>query len=255
MHQKKFLSVVIPCYNEAGNIPLIIERFVKIIQDKENIEVILVNNGSTDDTREVLEKELSNASLSCFKVVCIKTNLGYGHGILSGLACAQGDVMAWTHADMQTDPADVLSAYRKYVELSDSKIFVKGRRQNRALIPAMFTLGMQWLASLVLNTQMEDIGAQPKLFSREFYQTYLQSGPADFSLDLYAQYWASKKGKIIEIPVFFKNRIHGEAKGGGSLASRIKVSHRTASYIFEMKKNIRNKINDSLTDTLEKLAG
>lgn len=233
------LSIVIPCFNESKNIPLIIACFLQIIQDRKDIEVILVNNGSTDNSANVFEAELMKLNDERFRVVKVEKNKGYGFGILAGLSEAKNEVLSWTHADMQTDPKDVITAFEKYCEYSDPYIFVKGRRENRASGPAFFTWMMQVIASLALNVSLKDIGAQPKLFSSNFYNDFLKdNSPHDFSLDLYAQYWAVKKGKVIEIPVYFNQRLHGEAKGGGSLKTRIKVSIRTFKYIFRLKREL-----------------
>ena len=101
------LSIVVPCYNEADNIPLILERFDEVIKTDE-VEVILVNNGSTDNSAVVLDELLPNYSFA--RTVFVPVNQGYGYGILQGLNAAEGDYIGWTHADMQTDPADVLKA-------------------------------------------------------------------------------------------------------------------------------------------------
>ena len=85
------LSIVIPCYNEAGNIPTLINRLESIQYDET--EVILVDNGSTDDTTTVIEKTLFEKE-SFIKSVSIKQNIGYGHGIMSGVKEATGDVIA-----------------------------------------------------------------------------------------------------------------------------------------------------------------
>jgi len=235
------LSIIIPCYNEAKNIPLIVARFSEIQITDYNVEVVLVNNGSTDNTTDVLQKEVHGIG-GIFKVVTVPKNRGYGHGILSGLAKAKGDVLAWTHADMQTDPQDVFKAFDRYVKSGSSMVFVKGARKNRAIVPYIFTTGMGLFASLALGISLKDIGAQPKLFSRDFYNQYLKDGaPEDFSLDLYAQYWAARKGKIEEIPVFFAKRVYGEAKGGGSLKTRIKVTIRVIKFILKMRKDLKMK--------------
>jgi hypothetical protein len=77
------------------------------------------------------------------------------------------------------------------------------------------------------------------MFSRKFYEEYLnENAPWDFSLDLYLLYWAKKKNTIYEIPVYFNKRMHGEAKGGGSFKTRIKLIKRTFKYIFELRKKI-----------------
>ena len=59
--QDNYLSLVIPCYNEADNIPPLIERLTRMLSQRDNIEVILVDNGSTDRTAEVLQKILAQA--------------------------------------------------------------------------------------------------------------------------------------------------------------------------------------------------
>ncbi len=237
------LSIVIPCYNEAENIPFIFSEINKIISENPYCEVVLVNNGSKDQSSKVFQEQLATSHYKDhYKIKEVKENKGYGFGILSGLAEATGKVLAWTHADMQTDPVDIIRAYGEFKKYNNDMIFVKGNRQQRAFGPAFFTWGMGLLASTALKQNLSDIGAQPKLFSRLFYEKYLQKdAPYDFSLDLYAQYWAKRDGTIIEIPVVFKQRLHGEAKGGGSLQTRIKVTKRVASFIFEMRKNLKTK--------------
>jgi glycosyltransferase involved in cell wall biosynthesis len=235
----KDLSLIIPCYNEELNIPLIVKRCQEIVPEGLDVEIILVNNGSKDHTAEAIKREIKTAK-PIFVLCEVVTNIGYGHGILSGLAAANGNVLAWTHADMQTDPEDVIKAYELYQSKNDHYVFVKGQRKNRALGPIFFTWGMTVIATLALGEKLTDIGAQPKLFSREFYTKYLtQNAPSDFSLDLYAMYLAQKYGTIITIPVYFKNRAFGEAKGGGSLKTRIKVTKRVLSFIFELRKRLK----------------
>ena len=93
------LSIIIPCYNEGMNIPLLIKSLLDSINQRKDVEVILVNNGSTDDSESILNKEV-NRNNNLFKIVNIKKNIGYGFGILTGLKNATGDVLSWTHADL-----------------------------------------------------------------------------------------------------------------------------------------------------------
>ena len=95
------LSLVIPCYNEAANLPLLLERY-KALTARSDAEVILVDNGSTDNSPDVLAALLP--SYPGCRSVRVERNQGYGYGILQGLRAAQGEILAWTHADMQTDP-------------------------------------------------------------------------------------------------------------------------------------------------------
>lgn len=236
-HKEILLSIVVPCYNEAGNIPLIIERFQSIIPKDKNIEVLLVNNGSTDNSEYVFNEQLANAQDNVFRVVHVPMNQGYGYGILSGLNEAKGDVLSWTHADMQTDPKDVLLAFERYEqECKDNPqydVFIKGKRKNRSVLDTCFTFGMQLIASFSLKTWLDDVNAQPKLFSRNFYEHYIKTNPPyDFSLDLYALYLAKRHSKIYEIPVYFKERLHGEAKGGGGAGRQSSNSSKEHLSIF-----------------------
>lgn len=237
------ISIAVPCYNEQDNVTHIIEQFNTVIEEtKIDCEVLLVNNGSTDNSQKAFETALSRLkSGHPFKVVNIPVNQGYGYGILAGLAEASGDILAWTHADLQTDPGDVFTAYKKYLNNKHSKeLIIKGKRKKRALTEAFFTFGMQVIAAVFLRTWLDDINAQPKLFSREFYKKHIeQEAPHDFSLDLYLLYQAKKHAEILSIPVYFKPRLHGEAKGGGSFKTRIKLIKRTLGYIIKLSSQIK----------------
>ncbi|NKW80863.1 hypothetical protein HGG72_11715 [Ochrobactrum pecoris] len=103
-----------------------------------------------------------------------------------------------------------------------------------------FTFGMQSIASVVLRVPFDDVNAQPKLFSCEFYQEFISTrAPHDFSLDLYLLYQARIHGyRILEVPVYFAKRIHGEAKGGGNWKTRIKLIRRTFAYIFDLRREL-----------------
>ncbi len=231
------LSIVIPCYNEEDNIPLIIDRIISMTDDFSNLEILLINNGSTDNSAEVFTKHLANSNLPYIKLVNVEKNQGYGYGILAGLKQATGDVLGWTHADMHTDPVDVLAAFEKLLKhCPKEKILIKGRRKNRNTLDTVFTFGMSLVSSLVLKTWLSDVNAQPKVFFREFYNE-MKNPPLDFSLDLYVLYLAKKIGYRTEtIPVLFNKRLHGQAKGGGSLKTKWPLIKRTFSYILKLKK-------------------
>lgn len=231
------LSIVIPCYNEEGNLPLVVERLRHLVGDREDVEIILVDNGSKDSSAAVLDRMITEADP--IKVVTVPVNKGYGNGILCGLSEATGDVLAWTHADMQTDPADVLVAFELF-KAQSGEVLVKGRRQNRRALETFFTYGMQLVASAALGVALDDVNAQPKLFSRSFYDKQVKSrAPLDFSLDLFLLYQAKANGiPILTVPVVFAQRLHGEAKGGGSWKTRIKLVRRTFAYIFELRRTL-----------------
>jgi glycosyltransferase involved in cell wall biosynthesis len=232
------LSIVVPCYNEEKNIPLILDAFNKLLQINNSVEVILVNNGSTDNSKLVFQNLLANTVSNNIKVIHIDKNKGYGNGILIGLEAATANVLSWTHADMQTNPLDVLKAFDLYKISKNENLLVKGIRQKRNWVDTFFTWGMEKYTNIILQTSLQDINAQPKLFSKAFYNKIKTAAPFDFSLDLYFLLHATKIGSIKSFGVFFTKRMHGEAKGGGTLKGKWKLVKRTLAYIHQLKKTI-----------------
>jgi polyisoprenyl-phosphate glycosyltransferase len=232
------LSIVIPCYNELKNLPLLLERCAQVVT-RNDIEIVLVDNGSTDDSYRFINQQLSNFPF--LSLAHVKQNNGYGNGILEGLNKASGEILAWTHADMQTDPGDLIKGLEYFENISDpSRIFAKGRRSGRPMTDTFFTVGMSVFETLLLKTFMWDINAQPTLFHRSFYEEW-ETPPKDFSLDLFAYFMAKKSGlKFRRFPVFFKERRFGVSHWNFSLAGKFKFIKRTLSYSFELSRNLKS---------------
>ncbi|MES2887699.1 MAG: glycosyltransferase family 2 protein [Pseudomonadota bacterium] len=228
------LSLIIPCYNEAANLPLLLER-CKALAARPDIEVVLVDNGSTDSTPAVLLNSLPHCP-GC-RSVRVETNQGYGFGIVAGLKAARGTIVAWTHADLQTDPQDVLQGLRLFDKHGDG-IFVKGRRHGRPLMDVVFTVGMSVFETLLLAQPLWDINAQPTMFSKRFFDTWV-TPPDDFSLDLYAYYQARISGlKVHRFPVLFGKRAHGVSHWNVNWAAKRKFIRRTVDFSLQLKKKI-----------------
>lgn len=227
-------SLVIPCYNEAANLPLLLER-CKDLGAREGIEVILVDNGSTDDSPAVLARLLP-AYPGC-RSVRVEVNQGYGFGILAGLCAARGNILGWTHADMQTDPHDALAGLA-YFGANPDRVFVKGRRYGRPAMDVLFTAGMSFFETALLAKPMWDINAQPTLFSRHFFETWV-SPPNDFALDLYVYYQARVQGLTVHrVPVRFGPRAHGVSHWNVNWAAKKKFIRRTVDFSLDLKRNL-----------------
>lgn len=228
------LSLVIPCYNEAQNLPALIARCRVLTQDPD-IEVVLVDNGSKDETPAILAKELDGIS-GC-RSVRVDVNQGYGFGILSGLRAATGDVLAWTHADQQTDPADAIAAFDFFRATAEpERLFVKGRRFGRPLADTVFTAGMSMFETLLTGRAMRDINAQPTMFHRTMFERW-RSPPADFALDLYAYWQAKDDGLAVKrFPVRFGKRLYGASNWNTGISGRWKFIRRTVEFSLRLKK-------------------
>lgn len=227
------LSVIIPCYNECENIKIIFDRIDEFLSKYQSVEFIIVDNGSTDNSLIIMNDLISKYNFEKFvKIVQVKKNIGYGYGILEGLNNASGEIFAWTHSDLQTDILDILKGYE--IIKNNANSIVKGSRINSTF----FSSSMGILASIILNTKLREINAQPKLFYKDFYNKYIKdNAPHDFSLDLYLLYIGKLNNlKIIEFDVHFLDRQFGEAKGGGAnLVTKFKIILRTIKYIIKLR--------------------
>jgi len=193
------LSIVIPCCNEEKNIPLVLDGFKKIIKDRSDIEIIIVDNNSTDGTARILsELEPDYLFLRSIKIM----EIGYGIAILSGLREAKGEYIGWTHGDFQTPPSDVIKALEIIEKLNNPQnIYIKGLRKGRPIFDRFFTFGMGVFESLYFGKLFYDINAQPNIFHKSFLGSWIEP-PHDFALDLYAFYMAKKQNiEIIRFPV------------------------------------------------------
>jgi polyisoprenyl-phosphate glycosyltransferase len=230
------LSVIIPCYNEAKNIPLILQRFKQVL-DRDDLELIIVDNGSQDGSGEMLDRLLPEYPFA--RKVTVAVNQGYGYGILSGLRQAEGEYIGWTHADMQTDPYDSLRALKIAADKGyPANLFVKGTRKGRPLFDTFFTIGMSLFESCYLATPLWEINAQPNIFHRSFFDRW-ENPPHDFSLDLYAYYLAHKNGLNIErLAVEFPERLHGSSSWNTGFGAKWKFIKRTLEFSIRLKKGL-----------------
>lgn len=237
------LSVIIPCFNEVSNVEPLMQNINKLRDITDvHCEIIFVDGGSVDGTVEALNNSIKKLGLQSRVRVCeavLNTKSGYGADIMRGLRLAKGQIVGWTHADLQTDILDVVRAYRLILNSGNIKnTIVKGRRKQRPFWDAFFTFGMQIFVFFMLKTKLDDINAQPKIFHRDVLANILcEDTPADFSLDLFLLWRArSKRMSIIDFPVFFTKRLHGHAKGGGGgLRQKIGLTKRTLRYIIKLK--------------------
>ena len=116
------LSIVIPCYNEAKDIASNVEKVKKYLTDnKINHELILVNDGSKDNTKEVIE------AIPGVKALSYDKNRGKGGAVKYGIESATGDYVLFMDADLSTD----ISAISKVVELGPSYELIIGSRHAK----------------------------------------------------------------------------------------------------------------------------
>jgi glycosyltransferase involved in cell wall biosynthesis len=226
-------SLVIPCYNEAKNIPVLLKKIQPLLANK-SIQVVMVNNGSLDDSDSVISKLKPKATN--FKYVIVPKNKGYGYGIMQGLKAADGDIIGWTHADLQTNPADFLKAIT-FFDINQHS-FVKGKRFGRSFMDYFLTFGMSVFETMLFKKKMFDINAQPTVFSKQFFKS-LSTPPNDFALDLFFYFHAVQQGLTIHrFPVLFGKRFAGTSTWNTGWRARYKFIKRTIEFSLKLKRNM-----------------
>jgi glycosyltransferase involved in cell wall biosynthesis len=229
------LSVVLPCYNEEKNLPLILERYAQVAPPGLDWELILVENGSQDASAAVLRDLLARPAYAFARSVSVALNRGYGFGMAAGLRSAKGKVLAFSHADMQCDPRSLFEALEAYEAAGGGKLIVKGKRQGRAAVQELVTGGMSLIATVCLQRRLQDINAQPKLFPAALLKD-LGRMPDGFEFDVYVLYRALLSGhRLLTIPVVFAERAHGQSKWAHTFASRWRTMLRVALYILKLR--------------------
>lgn len=229
-------SLVLPCYNEEQNLVALRSEFLPLPELIEG-EVILVNNGSSDRTGDVIaELHQENSNIVS---ITVKENIGYGFGILSGLRATSGKYVGWTHADGQMNLKDAVSGFSMmWTKDQPENFFVMGRRRGRPGYERLFEFGMSAFESTLFGAFLNDITAQPKIMSRAFFEGW-EDPPNDFSLDLYAYLMAKKTDRtVLKFDTEYHRRAHGASSWNTGLASRIKLIRRTIAYSWQLRQKL-----------------
>tara|TARA_A100001015_G_scaffold287037_1_gene356388 strand:- start:4168 stop:4905 length:738 start_codon:yes stop_codon:yes gene_type:complete len=231
-------SLVLPCYNEEKNIKILFEEFINLPRENVNkIELVFVNNGSTDKTEQEIDKVIeinkSNKNVIINKVNLV-TNQEYGGGIVAGLNAAKGDYLGWAHADLQTPLLDFYKLFK--IVIGKNKIFGKGYRVNNRGFDGIVSRFHENLASVILGVKLKEINAQPKIFSRDLMR-YFNNFPKKWTvLDTYVFYVCLKnKIEIKVIDVIFKNRLYGQSKWKNNFKNFISHIFFNIVYLFKLR--------------------
>lgn len=237
-------ELVLPAYNEAASLPRLIERAVAAAEAEgvspEEFRLVVVNNGSLDDSKRVLEQLAKDSRLGKWlRIIQVERNQGYGFGIASGLRATEAPFVGWSHADLQCDPRDAIRAYRQ-VKTAGGLLLVKGVRSGRNLRDILVSRVFELCAWMILGIRLHEINAQPKVFPRSLL-SLLKNPPKTFAFDLYALHQAIRAGyRIQTMPVLFPPRVHGLSRWAATLAGRYKTILGMIRYMFELRQERGN---------------
>src|SRR5262245_1902579 len=204
------LSLTLPLYNEAGNVERVVRSLVKVLDKKGvDFELVLVNNGSSDGTGDVL------ASLQAedrrLKLVSLPTNAGYGGGILAGLSRCTGRYVGYAWGDDQIEADDVFRVFD--LLRSDGLDLCKTNRTDRedGLERRIVSRIYNDLFGLLFSVRSSDVNGCPKIFRTEALAA-IQPTSRDWFLDAEIMIKAHRRGlSAAEVPVTYRRRRWGRS--------------------------------------------
>lgn len=201
------LSVIVPVYNEANTISRILEKINSVDIDKE---IIVVDDGSYDDTGTILRKIRYNN----LKVIHHASNRGKGASVLTGLSCAEGEFVIIQDADLEYDPCDYLKLLGVTKENTADIIlgarFIKGYKG--LFIHRMGNRFLTNLLNFLFNVKLNDCFTCYKLARRDTFNLLnLNAQGFDIEIQIIAQ--ALKKNlRIKEVFVSYHPRTYSQGK-------------------------------------------
>jgi glycosyltransferase involved in cell wall biosynthesis len=205
------LSLIIPVYNEAQNLPILYDSIQKTLNPIQCIwEVIFVDDGSRDNSFDVL-KSLVEQDLEHVRVIAFRRNFGQTAAITAGFDHAHGEIIVLLDADLQNDPADIPMLLAKLDEGYDLVSgWRKDRKDNRLTrtLPSNIANG---LISWVTGVHLHDYGCSLKAYRKEALEGFRLYGEMHRFIPVFAH---SVGARITEIPVRHHERKFGQANYG-----------------------------------------
>lgn len=236
------LDLVIPCFNEQESLPRLFSEIEKFAD--EEVGFIIVNNGSTDNSKLLLEEFRLRQKESVIQIIHLRENLGYGGGIKAGLKLSSANVLGWIHADLQVGIDEALDVARLLSGIPSG--VAKGVRSpsTRAILERTFTTGLQVTSKVITGHNLKDANGQPKVFTSDILSHVLK-GPDNFTLDAHLLLVAKGLGlPLVTREINWMPREGGVSSWNISLVSRVKVALQYLDYLFEFRKKIRNQLAD-----------
>ena len=199
------VSVVIPVYNEEGNLPMLFARLYPVMDGLgRGYEIIFTNDGSADGSAGLLAAQHA-ARPDVTRVIEFNANYGQHMAVMAALERARGEVIVTLDADLQNPPGEIPTLLKLTDQGYDC---VGGVRQNRqdTLFRRRGSQLVNWVRSHTTNIRMSDQGCMLRAYSREVAQAVVRSGAVNTFIPALAYSLAQKP---TEVPVAHEERHAG----------------------------------------------
>ena len=203
----KSLSILIPVFNEEESLQVLFDELKHDFENNQSIEVIFINDGSSDGSQKLIEKEIVNHST--WKLINLYRNYGKSVALQSGIDIASGELIATLDADLQDDPKELINLVR---ELKNDDVIV-GWKKNR-LDPFEKRIASRvfnFFIKLFSGLKIKDSNSGIKVLKREVAKSLNLYGGRHRYIPLLAH---QKSFNVKEIPVNRRERKFGISKYG-----------------------------------------
>ncbi len=204
------LSVIIPAYNESKTVLKVVESVLGLDISKQ---VIVVDDGSTDGTRETIRALLGRPGIDIALHEC---NKGKGAAIQTGIRLAIGDILIVQDADLEYDPKDILRVIRPIVDREADVVFgsryLANARQDQSSLHRFGNACLTGFSNWMTSQKLTDMETCYKAFRRELIQSIpIEQRRFGFEPEITAKL-ARKKILITEVPISYQSRSWQEGK-------------------------------------------
>ncbi|MFZ1505943.1 MAG: glycosyltransferase family 2 protein [Anaerolineae bacterium] len=208
------LSVIIPVYNERGTIEEIVRRVLAAPLDDVEKEIILVDDGSTDGTRDIL-RQMQAKQAAAMHIVFHEFNQGKGAAIRTGLHHISGDLVVIQDADLEYDPREYGVLIQPILEGKADVVYGSRFLGSHRVFNFLHMLGNKFLTlitNLLYNTILTDMETCYKVFrSAVFKDIKIRANRFDFEPEITAK--ILKRGyRVFEVPISYNGRDADEGK-------------------------------------------
>ncbi len=204
------ISAFFPAYNDGGTIPsMVLTALLTLRSLTDDYEVIVVNDGSTDYTAEVLEEMA--ARYPELRVIHHEQNKGYGGALRTGFSSATKDLVFYTDGDAQYDPhelADLYEAWSDQVDLVNGYKISRSDALHRTIIGRVY----HWTVKLAFGLQVRDVDCDFRLMRRSIFdKVHLESTSGVICVELMKK--VQDAGfRVREVPVHHYHRAYGRSQ-------------------------------------------
>ena len=196
---KELLSIIAPMYNESSLVRKYCETVIEdmsTIETSYNLEIVLVNDGSSDNTLSIMH-QLHNEHPNIVTIVNLSRNFGLEGAIKAGLSIAKGDIVVVMDADLQDPPSIIPSMIKKYEEGCDIVVAKRKKRASDSYFKRISALSFyRLLNSMSGKVAIEDNAANFRLLSRNALDKLLSLCESNFVFRVLVPFVGMKTGVV-----------------------------------------------------------